>query len=296
MEARATAIIKTLLVCLAGGVFSSLLKIYYGRKSGSLAFFADGIHSLFDAAATLVGIISIGISSKPPDEDHPYGHRKFETVSALSLGFLQLLAAYEVGNMAYERLSAPVPPEYSLWGVVVLVATMLLSFLMARLESGAAHNFSSHYLASDALHNQSDIGITAAVLASIFAARFQLAYLDALASIFIVFYLMYVSARLIFLNLRPLVDHSVLDPKLVEEIAGSIEGVIHCHHVRSRGEMGHHFLDLNLHLPGDITLEKAHEIAHNVESRLKEAFPGLVDVVIHTEPHGHEPCKKDEQS
>jgi divalent metal cation (Fe/Co/Zn/Cd) transporter len=105
--------------------------------------------------------------------------------------------------------------------------------------------------------------------------------------------LVYLSIRLIVRTLGPLVDTSVLDQEKVREIVGSVEGVLHCHHIRSRGEEDHFFLYLNIHLPGQISLHRAHDITHEVEAKLKKAFPGLVDVVIHTEPHGHMPCSKE---
>ena len=78
-------------------------------------------------------------------------------------------------------------------------------------------------------------------------------------------------------------DPALTSAKQVEELVNSVEGVLFCHGVRSRGERWHHFLDLNIHLPGKLSLEKAHEITHKVETKLKRTFPGLVDVIIHTE-------------
>lgn len=293
MDPRTRKIIQTLLVSLATALLVGAAKLLYGKASQSLAFIADGIHSFFDAAATLMGIISVKLSSKPPDEGHPYGHHKFETVSALALGVLLLAAAYEVGSMAIDRLSAPRYPIFSFWGVVLLVSIMTLNFSIARLESKRAKRLSSNFLAADSIHNQSDVLITCAVLVSLAAGYFRLEYVDSVVSIAITLYLVWISYRLISANLLPLVDHRVLDPRKVEEIVTATDGVLHCHHIRSRGQKGHHFLDLNIHVPGHITLERAHHITHDVEARLKNAFPGLVDVVIHTEPHGHEPCSKE---
>lgn len=292
MEKRAKAVIRTLFLSLGATLFAAALKIFYGRSTHSLAFVADGVHSFFDAAATLIGILSISMSSKPPDEGHPYGHQKFESVSTIALGLLLLSAAYEVGKMALARMGHAPMPDYTFWGFVVLAGVMVINLSIARLESNRAKDLSSQFLAADALHNQSDFLISCAVLASLLAVYFHIPYVDAGASLAITLYLAYLSVRLIWLNLRPLVDYRVLDPEKVEEIVSSTEGVLHCHNIRSRGEHGHHFLDLNIHLPGHITLEKAHEITHNVEAKLKAAFPGLVDVVIHTEPHNHPPCSK----
>lgn len=294
MDERAKAIVKTLGLCLFCGLAMAAAKIAYGRSANSLAFVADGVHVLFDAGATIMGMITILWSSKPPDEDHPYGHHKFETVCAIILGILLLFAAYEVGSIAYTRLFNPDRfPTASFLGVAILVATMVVSLGLARLEEKMAARHASSYLAADSLHNRSDFWITLAVLGSVLSVHFRIPYVDAGVSILIALYLVYLAVHLMLENLKPLVDASVLDPRQVESIVSATEGVLHCHHIRSRGEAGRHFLDLNIHLPGHITLERAHEITHDVEQRLKAAFPGLVDVVIHTEPHGHPPCAVD---
>lgn len=291
MVLRRHSILSTLAISLVGNLLNALLKIAYGTAFGSLAFLADGIHSLFDSTSTVIGMASIIMSTKPPDDEHPYGHQKFETLSAIALGLLLLLAAYEVGTMAFHRFFNPArQPVFSLWGFTVLGFTMLINLSTAYMERKRSVQLASNFLAADALHNQSDFLISCAVLATVVSAHFQVPYIDPLASLLITFYLVYLAVRLILFNIQPLLDRSVLDPLAVERIVNAVDGVAHCHHIRSRGEKDHHFLDLNIHLPGHITLARAHEITHEVERKLKGAFPGLVDVVIHTEPHGHEPC------
>jgi cation diffusion facilitator family transporter len=291
MELRAKGIVRTLAVCLSISIVAAVIKIIYGKRTHTLTFVADGIHMLFDSAATLTGMISVIFSSKPPDEGHPYGHYKIETVAATILALLLLFAAYEVGTIAYHRLLNPhLFPQFSFWGLTIIVLSMLINVALARYEAQRAKQLSSHFLATDSMHNQSDFFIGLAVLISLGSVRWQIPYVDAGASIAITFYLVYLSLRLILVNLKPLVDSSVLDPRQVEAVAASVDGVLYSHHMRRRGEKDHHFLDLNLHLPGHISLEKAHKIAHEVEAKLKAQFPGLVDVVIHTEPHGHPPC------
>jgi cation diffusion facilitator family transporter len=294
MEARTRTILKTLLISLLVAVSLALAKIFYGRSAQSLAFIADGYHSLFDATAILLGIFSVIWSSRPPDESHPYGHQKFETVSAMVLSFFLLFAAYEVGTLAIERLSNPgAIPSYSWWGIAILLVALILNFGLSWIEARTAKLLASDFLLSDSAHNLGDLWITVALLFSMACSYFKIPYVDGLACAGITLYLLFIASRLIRENLNPLVDHSVLDAKKVEELASSVDGVLHCHAIRSRGRHGYLFLDLNIHLSGQITLVKAHAITHQVEERLKGAFPGLVDVVIHTEPHNHPPCSKE---
>ena len=291
MDTRTRGIVRTLGVALMANTAAAILKIGYGQFSNSLAFVADGVHSLFDSVSMILGIWTMIVAGQPADEDHPYGHFKFETLSATALGLFLLFAAVEVGSMTYARFMQPeVFPSYNTWALFLLVGVLVMNLALSRYESKRSKELSSRLLASDSLHNASDFWITIGVLISIVSGYLKIPYIDGGISTLITLYLLYLSIKLVLHNVRPLVDHRVLDETKVQEIARSVEGVLDAHQVRSRGESGTYFLDLNIHLPGKMTLEKAHDITHQVEARLKDAFPGLVDVVIYTEPDGHPPC------
>ena len=288
---RSHAVLKVLGISLLANIALGSLKIFYGRSANSLAFMADGLHTYFDACATLLGMISIYLSAAPPDDNHPYGHYKFETLSSLLLSMVLCFAAYEVGSRAFSRLDVVDQfPNGDFRGVFIVILALVLSLSLGKWESKMGTVLGSPFLKADSVHNLSDVWTSVAVVVSIIAGHFKIPRVDAWVSILISIYLVFLSLRLLMENARPLVDARVVDPRRVEAIAGSVSGVIHCHHVRSRGEQGHYFIDLNLHLPGSITLHKAHDISHEVEKKLKAEFPGLVDVVIHTEPDGHPPC------
>lgn len=292
LDDRGKGILRTLAICLLASTGIGILKLLYGYSTDSLAFVADGVHSLFDSCATLTGMFSVFLSSRPPDEEHPYGHRKYETVAALALGLILVFAAYEVGHAAYERISSPNHvPNTSFGGIAIVLVSLIVSLAVSRFEARQARELDSHLLVADSLHNASDVWVSIGVLASVIFTEFRVPYADTGVSLAISIYLLVLAVRLTMHSLRPLVDSSVLDSDRVAEIASAVPGVLHCHHIRSRGEGGYYFLDLNLHLPGQMSLNQAHEIAHRVESRLKSSFPGLVDVVIHTEPDDHPPCR-----
>lgn len=294
VNSRTKGIVRTLLVCLSASTLGATLKILYGYNTHTLAFIADGIHSIFDSAATIVGMFTVIFSERPPDEEHPYGRQKFETVAAILLAMLLLMAAFEVTKLAYERFINPEDfPHFSYTGIAILVGMMAINLGVARYEGRRARRYRSPFLASDSAHNASDFWITLSVLVSLASVHVKVPYIDSGVSVLIAAYLVYLSFGLIRTNISPLVDKKVLDAEEVKRIVTSVEGVLHCHAIRSRGQQDHHFLDLNIHLSGNLPLAKAHEITHRVEDRLKAKFPGLVDVVIHTEPDGHPPCTKE---
>jgi cation diffusion facilitator family transporter len=294
MNPRTRGIIKTLVICLTASTGLSALKIFYGQATESLSFIADGIHSLFDSLSTVIGIISIYTSQKPPDEGHPYGHQKFETLASLALALLMFLAAYEVGTIAYEKILNPHHvPHYSFTGILLLLFTLFINFGISWYEKRAALLYRSSFLESDSIHNLSDFLITAAVFIGLVSSKYQIRYVDSAVAIAITLYLIFLGVHLLKVNIQPLLDQRVLDSKAVENVVYSVKDVLHCHHIRSRGEGNHHFLDLHIHLDPNMSLNKAHDISHEVEHKLKNTFPGLVDVVIHMEPHEHEPCEKE---
>ncbi len=291
IKARSRSVLRVLGISFVANIALGSLKIYYGRNSNSLAFVADGLHTYFDACATLLGMLSISFSSAPPDDNHPYGHYKFETLSSMLLSLILCFAAYQVGSDAFSRLGASqVFPHGDFRGVFLVVLAITLSFSLGKWEGKMAATLKSPFLKADSVHNLTDVWTSLAVVVSIVAGHFKIPKVDAWVSIAISIYLVFLSLRLLIENVRPLLDARVVDPQTVETIAKSVQGVLDCHHVRSRGEQGHYFIDLKLHLPGGITLHRAHEISHLVEAKLKAEFPGLVDVVIHTEPDDHAPC------
>ena len=288
---RDRGILSVLLASFTVNLGISAAKAIYGWKTQTLVFVADAIHSFSDALAIIIGLVSVHLASQPPDVGHPYGHRKFEPVAALILAVLLLVTAYEIATVAFHRLLEPeVFPSFGWSSIVILLVALSLNFSISRWEARAAVTFNSQFLAADALHNKSDAMTALGIIASLGAIKYHVPYVDAVASLLITTYLGYLGIRLVRKNMAPLVDQSVLDPSLVERIACQVPHVLACHNVRSRGESDHYFVDLNIHLPADFTLEKAHSITHQVVESLKAAFPGLVDVVIHTEPHGHVPC------
>lgn len=291
-KARAQLIRRGLVVSLAGSLVIAAAKMGFAFHSKSLAFAADGVHSLFDSLSTLIGFVSSFWAQRPPDDDHPYGHHKIETLCVVGLAILLAVAGYQIASSAYHKLVVGIAtPPFHWEGVAILVTALVINFAVSRYELSMARTAKSRLLEADAVHNQSDFWTSAAVLVSAVGAPLGFGWLDPVISIGIAIYLFGFAFHMLMEAVHPLMDGSVLDAEEVRRLVVAIPGVMHCHAVRSRGERDHLFIDLNIHLPGALPLERAHEIAHAVEAKLKEAYPGVVDVVVHTEPHGHPPCE-----
>ena len=124
---------------------------------------SDGFHSLTDSASNIVGLAGAKASRKPPDEDHPYGHRKFETLAAAGIFVFLLLAVVEVARSALSRLSGGIPPEVTRWSFAVMLGTIAVNLVVVSYERGEARRLDSELLRADATHTLPDVPILRAL-------------------------------------------------------------------------------------------------------------------------------------
>lgn len=281
---RATKIRTVLLVTLILNWSVAALKIGYGVWSQTLSMVADGFHSVLDGSGNVIGLIAMIFAVAPADPLHPYGHRKFESFAALGISFLLLLAAYEIGQGALHRWQAATTPQVTSMSFVVMVCSMVVNFFVSWYENRVGQQLQSDVLIADAMHTRSDLYASLSVLVSLGAAKAGYTSLDVIAALFIVVLIARSGIRIIGQSLYVLSDASRLPPRIVEKVASQVEGVREVHAVRSRGTADAIYMDLHVLVDPALSVAKAHEIAHEVESYLKEQFPGVTDMVVHVEP------------
>ncbi len=281
---RAAKIRRVLAATLILNWSVAALKLGYGTWSETLSMVADGFHSLLDGSANIIGLIAMTVAVLPADHSHPYGHRKFESFAALGISLLLLFAAYEIGHGAFRRWQMKTAPHVTTMSFALMIVAMGVSLFVSWYEARAGRQLQSEVLAADALHTRSDLYASLAVLASLSAAKAGYPGLDLVAALFIVLLIARSGIRIIGQSLHVLSDASRLPPSTVERVALEVEGVREVHAVRSRGTADAIYMDLHILVDPTLTVAKAHEIAHRVESSLKEQFPGVEDMVVHVEP------------
>jgi cation diffusion facilitator family transporter len=257
----------------------------YGYLSGSLAVASDALHSGLDAASNIVGFVALRLAARPPDEDHPYGHDKVEIVAAALIGLVIAGGAVNFGIEAAKALvvGRP-PPEVGSGGFVVMLGTLVVNLFVAWYERRRGRALESPFLVADAAHTGSDVIVTIGVIAALAGSRLGLTWADPVASLAVLGVVAFVGVRIIRANVDVLIDRAALDAEELAKVALEVPGVLGCHRVRSRGIGGLLRVDLHVVLDGQMTLEEAHEITHEVETRIQARFPNAQDVVIHTEP------------
>ncbi len=281
---RLSGITRVLGIILGLNLAVAIAKLVYGYRSGAIAITADGVHSLLDAASNVVGLVGIAAARRPPDVNHPYGHRKYETFAALAISVMMFFGCYEIATAAIERLRQPRLPDVDARGFVVLGLTLATNLLVVFYERRQARRLQSELLLSDAAHTGSDVYATLLVLASFVAIQFHIGWTDIAAAAVIVVLIVLAGLRILQGTLSTLSDERRLEPQQVEQSALQEPGVLEVHNVRSRGPDDDIHIDLHILVDPATPLADAHAVGHRVERRLRERWPGVTDVVVHVEP------------
>jgi cation diffusion facilitator family transporter len=262
----------------------ALAKLIYGFQSGAIAITADGLHSLMDASSNVLGLVGVSVARRPPDDNHPYGHRKYETFAALGIAAMLFLGCWEILSAAVERLRHPVTPAIGAGGFAVMLATLAVNLAVVRAERREGRRLNSELLLADAAHTWSDAFASLLVLASFVALKFGLGWADVAAAGLIVVIILRAGFGILRNTLSTLSDERRIQPGLIEQVALEEPGVMEAHNVRSRGPADDIHVDLHVLVHPDTRLAEAHRIGHRVEQRLRERWRGLTDVVVHVEP------------
>ena len=283
-DARYASVRSVLVRILFLNLAVALTKIVFGQLSGSISILSDGFHSLTDGASNVVALVGLRLAQKPPDANHPYGHRKFETLAAGGIALFLLIIVVEVAQAAFFRFRSGGAPSVTPASFAIMFATLAINIAVVRAERKAAHRLSSELLFADARHTQSDVLTSIAVIASLAGAAYGYPILDPLAALVIVGFIGYAGFEIARDTARILSDEIVISEEDVRRVVQGVPRVLGCHHIRSRGSSDHVFLDLHVWLDGTTPLTDAHAISHIVKDILMERYPQIADAIIHIEP------------
>jgi cation diffusion facilitator family transporter len=283
---RYSAVARVLLRVLVLNLTVAIAKIVFGYASGAISILSDGFHSLTDAASNIVGLVGVRAAGQPPDEDHPYGHRKYETVAAAAINIFLFLVVVEVLRNAFNQLSgrSTSPASITTASFVVMLGTVAVNLLVIAYESREAKRLASEVLFADATQTRGDVWTSLTVLAALVGVRLGLPILDPLAALIVAGFIGYAGYQIARATTRILSDQIVIAESEIEQVVMSVPGVLGCHHIRTRGSADHVFLDLHVWLPAEMSLLHAHALSHVVKDRLMVRYPQIADAIIHIEP------------
>jgi ferrous-iron efflux pump FieF len=258
-----------------------------GVITGSIAVLSSALDSAGDALASFANFIFLTIASKPPDEDHPFGHGKAEHLAALLQGAILLAGAIVLGIRAADRIRRPVAIESSLSAVITMIVSIAATVaITAYLKKNAVRNESSA-LAGDALHYTSDVVANLATIAALVLVRITGNPLfDSIFGVTVAGWIAWNSLYLLWNAGNDLMDVALPDEEIaavIEAIERTDPAVTGYRELRTRRAAGVRFIDFELCIDRSVSFEHAHDVTERVKAAIAERFPRTV-VTIHAEP------------
>jgi cation diffusion facilitator family transporter len=275
---------RILILILILNIAVALAKVLYGYYSNSLSMLTDGFHSFFDGASNVVGIIGITLASRPADEEHKYGHWKIETFSSIIIAVLLFLVCLEIVQSAIGRFFNPSTPEITTISFLIMGITIIINLGVSWYEYKKGKEIDSKILVADSMHTRSDIYASVAVIMGFFAIVAGYVWVDIIIALGIALLIAKTGIDIIRESSEVLLDKSIIDDEIIENIVKSVTGVNECHAIRTRGKVTQTYIDLHITVDPRCSIEEAHEIGDMVELKLKKSIPGVKEVLIHLEP------------
>ena len=264
-----------------------LVKVIIGVRAGSLAVLGDAMHSSVDAVYNVLGLVVVRVAAREPDEDHPYGHGKFETLGALSIVMFLSITCFELVRSAIGRLtSGGHVVQMSDVALALLLATLATNILVAWYENRRGQELQSELLIADAAHTRTDVFITIGVLMGVLFAREGHTWVDPAIAIVVALLIVRVAYQILARVLPILVDERAVPEPTIRESAQSVDGVKSAYGIRSRvggGNSGVRYAEVTIAVDSAANVADAHAIADAVEHRLKQDLE-LEEVTVHVEP------------
>lgn len=274
---------------IAGNAALSAFKLFAGVAGRSSAMISDAAHSLSDVLATLIALVGVLLSKRAADDDHPYGHERFESVAALLLGLILLATGGLIGKAGLEELLSGNDARRGSPGLIALAAAVVsiaVKEAMYWYTRRCALHLNSAAFMADAWHHRSDALSSIGSLIGIAGARMGYPALDPAAGVVICLVIVAVALRTTRDALGQLLDTSCgrnYDRELENFIAAQ-EGVVRVDLLRTRRFGNRVYVDLEIAVDGDTSLRKAHSVAERVHLRVEQRFPGVKHIMIHVNP------------
>lgn len=255
-----------------------------GVMSGSLAVLGGAFDSGLDVMTTVVAMAMARVAAKAPDEQHPYGHEKFEALGALAMVAFLSITVYELVRTAIGRIGGPPEAPVDAWlGVGVMGGSLVVGVVASEYERRRGRALQSELLLADAAHLRADVYVTLAVLAGLLLTRLGWRDGDAWTALLVAVLIIRTGFHILRETVPVLVDEAAVEATEIRRMAEAMDGVHAAYDVRSRGRPGARFAELTIAVKGALDVEAAHRIADQVEDEVRRRL-GARQVVVHVEP------------
>jgi cation diffusion facilitator family transporter len=279
---------------IVGNIILAVMKGIVGYISNSRALIADAAHSASDVAGSIAVLIGLKAAKMPPDEDHPYGHGKAESIAAIVVSVLLLLVGVEIAISSIESIAAGVEAPPLWYALVAIAISIIAKEVMFQYKFRLGKQLNSQALIANAWEHRSDvyssiaalIGVGGAIIGQFVGMPF-LYLLDPAAGFFVSLLVLRMGYRLVMESIHSTMDHVLHDEDAEElkEAVQQIKGVIAIDDFRAR-EHGHYVIvDVKISVNPKISVLEGHDIGKSVKLELMERFSHVSDVFIHVNPY-----------
>ena len=286
--AREKIVRKVTWVGLWVNLFLAAIKFTAGIYGRSQALIADAIHSLTDLTTDIAVIAGSHYWSRPPDENHPYGHRRLETLVTVFIGVVLIAAGIGIGWKAISALQEKHASPPGWIAVAAALASIVCKESIYRWTAMTGRRVKSAALAANAWHHRTDAFSSIPVLLAVAGARIfpSWSFLDHLGAVVVSIFILHASIKIIWPGLSELIDVGAPKEtrKKIRDIALKNEGVLQVHDIRTRFISSSIQVDLHIVVDGLITVREGHDIADDVKARIMDKIPEVLDVIVHVDP------------
>ncbi len=293
-ESRYAEMRKVTLIGSAVDFSLGVAKLIVGFVANSQALIADGFHSLSDLATDFMVLFAAKHGSRDADEEHPYGHGRFETLATVALGIALMVVAAGIAWDAIERLFHPDELlQPGIWALLVAAVSVLAKEWTYHYTMRLARRLKSNMLKANAWHSRSDAISSVVVMIGVGGTMAGLEYLDAIAAVLVGGMVAKIGWDLAWQSVHELVDTG-LDPERVEHIRQEIlnvGGVCKLHMLRTRMTGGEALVDVHVIVDPKVSVSEGHHIGETVRKRLIEEVDDVADVMVHVDSEDDEQLK-----
>jgi len=276
---------RTLIVVLCLNALVAVIKVAIGFRTGSLTVLGAALESGLDMFNNVIGVMLVDVAGRAPDEDHPYGHDKFETLGALGIvGFLSISCFELLREGVSSILSGSHPRRITALDLAVISATLVINVFVVVYERRRGRELGSAFLLADAAHTGSDILVTIMAIASLALSRVGIPFLDALLAITVALIIAWSGFQILRQSIPILVDERAIDARELRRVVLDVTDIHDVRNVRSRfTASGQLFAEVTIAVSGGTSVDEAHRLADAVEDAIEQNF-GTSQVTVHVEP------------
>lgn len=279
----------------------AIMKGIAGFISGSRALLADAVHSASDIAGSIVVLFGVKIATKPPDEEHPYGHGKAENIASIIVALLLIVIGIEISISSVKVFFGEVPKAPGKLALIVIIISILIKEGLFQYKFRIGRKYQSSALISEAWHHRSDslssiaalFGVGGAMLGEYFQLPF-LVYADAAAGILVSLIVVKIGYSLAKESSLVMME-KVLDKKEVKkykQTVMAVDGVIRIDQIFARTHGRYVIIDIKVSVDPNLSVKEGHDIAKAVKQRLLQKHEEIEDVLVHLNPYGQAKQRK----